>query len=148
VILLVALLAAIAAQVPPDDGASAADVVQGRLCGRDANNNEALLAEIRQRPSVRALQDDGEFIQLVDPQERMIWTFTIRGHPAYPAISCSEWRSRGGQIGFRQSLVCNGAGRTECTDFFLINRARNNRIRATISAMPAPVRSGDDGDSG
>ena len=139
-ILLFAALLAVAAQQPPAGAETEADVAEGRICDRNGADNDALLAAIRQRPSIITLQDDGEFIQLVDPGEQRIWTFTIRGHPAWPAISCSDWQWRDGRIGFRQSLVCNDAGRNACLAFFAINRDRNNRIRAAIEALAAQRR--------
>jgi len=137
VIFWIATLFAIAAQQPSMGAATDSEIAQNRICGRDGGDNDGLLAAIRQRPSIITLQDDDDFIQLVDPGEQRIWTFTIRGHSAWPAISCSDWRFQDGRLGFRQSLVCNGAGESECVSFFAINRDRNNRVRASIEALAA-----------
>ncbi len=108
------------------------DTARGRLCGRDATDNEALLARIRLRTSVSALQDDAEFIQLMDAEENVVWTFTVRGRSAFPAVSCSELGPYQGRLAFRQSVVCNGISQTECEAFFVLNRIRNDRLLAAM----------------
>ena len=137
-ILLAGLLLAMAAAQDASPPGLDNDIPHGRLCGHDATHNEALLAELRSRPSVRPLQDDGEFVQLVDPSTSQVWTFSVRGHSGYPAVSCSVMGHNAERFLFHQSVVCNGISQTECEAFFLMNRIRNNHILRDMGLPAEP----------
>jgi len=120
------------------------DIANGRLCGHDARNNEALLAELRRRPSVHALQDDTEYVQLIDLETSQVWTFSVRGGRAYPAVSCSVMGHNSERFVFHQAVVCNGISQTDCQAFFLMNRMRNNRILSDMGLPAEPLPPGLD----
>ena len=143
-ILLAGLLLAVGAGQDASPPGLDSDVANGRLCGHDARNNEALLAELRGRASVRTLQDDHEFVQLVDPEASQVWTFSVRGGRAYPAVSCSVMGHSSERFVFHQSVVCNGISQTDCQAFFLMNRIRNNRILADMGLPAEPLPPGLD----
>jgi hypothetical protein len=133
--LLLAAFAAASAEPPIGPAqARSSDTANGILCGHDARDNEKLLADLRAKPGVTPLQDDSEFVQLMDSQRDIVWAFTVRGGSAYPAISCNELGPYQGRLVFRQSVICNGASETDCKSFYVINRLRNAEMAAEIEA--------------
>jgi len=100
----------------------------GRLCGLDARDNPRLLAEVRAMPRVEPFGEQGDYVQLMDRNNGLIWTFTLPGKLAYPAISCSEFGPRNGKLALRQSMTCAAPDPEECTLFFELNRQRNDDV--------------------
>jgi hypothetical protein len=139
--MLAPILALLAAGAPPAVSAQQAqrdsDMKAGRICGTDARRNETLAAELKAKPGVKILQDNRDFLQLVDLERAIVWSFTVKGGPAFPAVSCSELGPLGGHLVFRQAVLCNGASQTDCAAFFEINRRRNAAIAAEIEAQQA-----------
>ena len=112
----------------------AIDIPAGRICGADARNNEMLLAELRAKPGIQVMQEDDGFVQLMDAAEGVVWAFTVKDHPGYPAVSCNELGPYQGRLVFRQSMLCNGASEVDCQAFYLINARRNVLMAAEIEA--------------
>jgi len=138
---LLALLAgASPPAVSPQQAERDSDMSAGRICGVDARSNEKLAGELKSKPGTKILQDNGDFLQLVDLDRAVVWSFTVRKGPAYPAVSCSELGPLNGHLVFRQSVLCNGASQTDCAAFFEMNRRRNATIAAGIEAQQANER--------
>lgn len=132
---ILALLAAAPPALSPQQAQRDADMQTGRICGIDARRNEELAAELKAKPGTKVLQDDKDFIQLVDLERAIVWSFSVKGGPAYPAVSCSELGPLNGHLVFRQAILCNGASEKDCGAFFLLNRRRNATIAAEIEAQ-------------
>jgi hypothetical protein len=139
--MLASLLALLAGAAPPAVSPQQAqrdsDMSSGRICGVDARSNEKLAGELKAKPGTKVIQDNRDFIQLVDLDRAVLWSFTVRKGPAYPAVSCSELGPLNGHLVFRQSMLCNGASQTDCAAFFEMNRRRNAAMAAEIEAKQA-----------
>jgi hypothetical protein len=109
-------------------------VGNGHICGRDARDNERLLAELRKTPGMSVMQADSSFVQLMDLEKQTVWAFTVKDGPGYPAVSCNELGPAQGHLVFRQAMVCNGAAKNKCMAFYLVNRQRNARMASELEA--------------
>jgi hypothetical protein len=126
--LAVALWLAFAGAAPQ----TASDVAAGQLCGVDVKDRAAAIAQLRARPTIKVLQDDGDSIQLVDTANGDIWTFPVSKTMGFPASACGTLGPIGGQIRYGEAVYCSGVPTETCQAFYLMLKGRDAKL---IEAM-------------
>jgi hypothetical protein len=100
----VAWLASIAAAVSIAPGWAADDV-----CGRPKTTPQALYEQLSKDSKLKEMRRSDVYVALEDGSDGTLWTFTLPGHPAHPAVVCRRVMERRGIIDIPTTVHCNGA---------------------------------------
>ena len=99
--------AALAFAVALNLGLAAPADAEGRLhnlCGWTVRSPQEAFDRLAKQKNVRGIQRTSEYISYHDQVADRVWTFTVAGHSAHPAVICRYPTSDGIQM----NVVCGG----------------------------------------
>ena len=90
------------------------------------------LEQLKSRPDARFREQQGWTIVTVDnPEERAIWSFTPKSHPAYPSVVKREVVEEGGEIRVRTTVICRST-KPVCDQLVRDFIALNENVRKSV----------------
>jgi hypothetical protein len=93
----------------PAAGPTVANAEQ--FCGDPAGKAEELIQRYSTKPGLKQVYKSADYVAFSDDEKNasVMYTFTAKGHPAYPAAVCRKPVREGGNLIIKMSVVCDGA---------------------------------------
>ena len=93
----------------PAAGPTVANAEQ--FCGDPAGKAEELIQRYSTKPGLKQVYKSADYVAFSDDEKNasVMYTFTAKGHPAYPAAVCRKPVREGGNLVIKMSVVCDGA---------------------------------------
>ncbi|MDX2289689.1 MAG: hypothetical protein NW217_12810 [Hyphomicrobiaceae bacterium] len=102
------------------------------VCGRAANADPAvLLPALRDGDKLPEVFRDKSYVALQDKATWAMWTFTVDGNPAHPAVICRIPLRQGAEITLDMVITCKGE-QTACAKMEQEFKALNAMMEAEI----------------
>lgn len=79
-----------------------------KLCGRDWAKPEDLLKQLAEVEKLPVVHRDQYYVAYQDPKTTTMWTFTLPGIPAHPAVVCRQPVKDGDMMKLHMDVNCNG----------------------------------------
>ncbi|HEX5998630.1 MAG TPA: hypothetical protein VFZ16_04420 [Hyphomicrobiaceae bacterium] len=83
------------------------------LCGRPRETPEALFNRLTKTEKLPEAFRDKAYVTINDAAKATIWSFTVAGHPAHPAVVCRHPVETGGKLSIDMGIQC-GASDDAC----------------------------------
>jgi hypothetical protein len=77
-------------------------------CARASGDPVALLSELTEKDRLPEVFRDQAYVALQDKSTWAMWTFTLPGHRAHPAVVCRRPVQEGDVITLDMVITCNG----------------------------------------
>lgn len=80
------------------------------FCGEPIAKAAELIDRISARPDLKQVYKSDQYVAYSDDAKNssVMYTFTVRGHPAYPAAVCRKPVQEGNNLVIKMSVVCDG----------------------------------------
>ena len=81
------------------------------FCGDPTGKAEELIQRYSTKPGLKQVYKSIDYVAFSDDEKNasVMYTFTVKGHPAYPAAVCRKPVREGGNLVIKMSVVCDGA---------------------------------------
>ena len=92
------------------------------------------LADLRVKPGIELTDRQGWTIA-TDREAKTIWSFTPRGHPAFPAVVKRTVTEHDGSVFIRMGILCQ-SDKLACDQLVVEFNQMNERMRASMAKKP------------
>jgi hypothetical protein len=99
-------------KVAPTPMPSAGPTVEAaqEFCGDPTGKAEELIQRYSTKPGLKQVYKSDQYVAFSDDDKNstVMYTFTAKGHPAYPAAVCRKPVQKGDNLVITMSVVCDG----------------------------------------
>jgi hypothetical protein len=80
------------------------------FCGEPTGKAEELIERYASRPGLKEVYKSDQYVAYSDDDKNssVMYTFTAKGHPAYPAAVCRKPVQEGDNLVIKMAVVCDG----------------------------------------
>jgi len=80
------------------------------FCGDPSDKAEELIQRYSTRPGLKQVYKSDQYVAYSDDEKNssVMYTFTVKGNPAYPAAVCRKPVQQGDNLVITMSIVCDG----------------------------------------
>jgi hypothetical protein len=80
------------------------------FCGDPTGKAEELIERYSSKPELKRVYKSDQYVAYSDDEKNstVMYTFTVKGHPAYPAAVCRKPIQKGDNLVITMSVVCDG----------------------------------------
>jgi hypothetical protein len=80
------------------------------FCGDPSGKAEELIERYTTKPGLKQVYKSRDYVAYSDDEKNasVMYTFTTKAHPAYPAVVCRKPVREGGNLVIKMSVVCDG----------------------------------------
>jgi hypothetical protein len=110
------------------------------FCGDPTATAQELIARYSAKPGLKQVYKSSQYIAYSDDEKNssVMYTFTVKGHPAYPAAVCRKPVQQGDNLIITMSVVCDGE-KEACTtlknDFNVMTAKMQAEVDQKIAAQ-------------
>ncbi len=82
-----------------------------QFCGEATGTAEELIQRYSTNPALKQVYKSDQYVAYSDSEtaSTVMYTFTVKGHPAFPAAVCRRPVQEGDNLVIKMSVVCDGA---------------------------------------
>jgi hypothetical protein len=82
----------------------------GEFCGEPTGKAEELIQRYSTKPGLKQVYKSDQYVAFSDDDKNssVMYTFTVKGHPAFPAAVCRKPVQEGNNLVIKMSVVCDG----------------------------------------
>ncbi len=109
------------------------------FCGEPTGKADDLITKYSAQNNLKQTYKSADYVAYSDDEKNptLVYTMTVKGHPAYPAIVCRKQEKDGENILLKMVVVCDG-GKDSCdklrNDFNVMNAKMQVDIDQQIAA--------------
>ena len=110
------------------------------FCGDPTGKAQELIERYSTKPGLKQVYKSEQYVAYSDDEKNssVMYTFTVKGHPAYPAAVCRKPIQQGDNLVITMSVVCDGE-KEACTtlknDFNVMTAKMQAEVDQQISAQ-------------
>jgi hypothetical protein len=110
------------------------------FCGDPSAKAEELIARYSAKPELKRVYKSDQYVAYSDDEKNstVMYTFTVKGHPAHPAAVCRKPVQKGDNLVITMSVVCDGE-KEACTklqnDFNVMTAKMQAEVDQKIEAQ-------------
>lgn len=95
----------------PEPKAGPTVAAASEFCGDPVAKAEELITRYSTATTLKEVYKSTDYIAYADDDKNptVMYTFTMKGHPAYPAAVCRKPQKQGDNLAITMSIVCDGA---------------------------------------